>query len=42
VSTYLALYDNTKQIAQSKIDNLVKLREKFLGKILEVFKDQNK
>ncbi len=42
VSTYLALYDNTKQIAQSKIDNLVKLREKFLSKILEVFKDQNK
>ena len=42
VSTYLALYDNTKQIAQSKVDNLVKLREKFLSKILEVFKDQNK
>ena len=42
VSTYLALYDNTKQIAQSKIDNLAKLREKFLSKILEVFKYQNK
>ena len=42
VSTYLALYDNTKQIAQTKIDNLAKLREKFLSKILEVFKDQNK